>query len=253
MDKELHLLPLVHLIMKQCHLMLLLSFGLSNALVPNQQTVLTRTRPLSAWSSKERETPRPCLCPQDNDVDMEDTEDLLESRRELLFATLGSLWAAASPLPAQATYGVDAKMDFPDVLQGLSDRTNKQCLVESLGNRECLVYQADSDKLLYKGADVEPLLQRLQVAAKALEEEIPRLAERKEWTKLTGVLTGPMGQLSSTMTLLTKDNPGAKSKAQLVKQDVFAMGTAATNKQGDQVMRYRQAALEHLADFIGSL
>jgi hypothetical protein len=43
-----------------------------------------------------------------------------------------------------------SKMTFPDVVQGLSDRnTIKQCLVESLGNRECLVYRGDEEKLLY--------------------------------------------------------------------------------------------------------
>lgn len=202
-----------------------------------------------------------CVCPEDEE---DDEELLLESRREALFAMMGTLWAAGtlpesllgSAAPANAAYGVDANMAFPDVVQGLSDRANKQCLVESLGNRECLVYQEDEEKLLYKGADSQILLNRIQVAAKALETEIPPLVAKKQWTKITGVLTGPMGQLSSTMTLLCKlaDKPDvAKQKAQVVKQDVFAMGTATTNKAGSDVLKYQQLAIQDLAVFLKSL
>ena len=63
-------------------------------------------------------------------------------------------------------------MIFPDIVQGMSDRNTKQCLVESLGNRECLVYQEDEEKLLYKGAGIKVLLERIQIAAQALENEI---------------------------------------------------------------------------------
>jgi hypothetical protein len=114
----------------------------------------------------------------------------------------------------------------------------------------------DEEKLLYKGADVSSLLIRVQEAAQALERDIPPLVESKKWTQLTGVLTGPMGQLSSTMALLEKlaKNPGvAKQNAQSVKQDIFAMGTAVTNKQGDAVLKYRSLALEDLATFLKGL
>ncbi len=114
----------------------------------------------------------------------------------------------------------------------------------------------DEEKLLYKGADASSLLIRVQEAAQALERDIPPLVESKKWTQLTGVLTGPMGQLSSTMALLEKlaKNPGvAKQNAQSVKQDIFAMGTAVTNKQGDAVLKYRSLALEDLAIFLKGL
>lgn len=55
--------------------------------------------------------------------------------------TVAALLLAGRPQPAAAVYGVDAKMSFPDPIQGLADRNGKQCLVESLGNRECLVYR----------------------------------------------------------------------------------------------------------------
>ena len=201
-----------------------------------------------------------CICPKD---DNEDGAASLDDRREAMFAMMGGLWAAGAlpssllgPEPAHAVYGSDAKMSFPDVVQGMSDRTNKQCLVESLGNRECLVYREDEEKLLYKGADTAVLLERIQTAAKALEEQIPSLVETRQWNKVTGVLTGPMGELSSTMTLLSgfADDPAAaKQKAQVVKNDVFAMGTATTNKQGDLILKYQQQAIQDLVIFLKSL
>jgi hypothetical protein len=96
-----------------------------------------------------------CLCP-DDDEEAEGDDLLLEDRREALFAMMGSLWAAGAlpttllfPEAGNAAFGDDAKILVPDLVQGFSDRNNKQCLIESLGNnRECLVYQGDKDKLL---------------------------------------------------------------------------------------------------------
>ncbi|KAL3933285.1 MAG: hypothetical protein SGBAC_010468 [Bacillariaceae sp.] len=163
--------------------------------------------------------------------------------------------ANSSPLAANAEYGKDAKMTFPDVVQGLSDRANKQCLVESLGNRECLVYMEDAEKFLYKGADVNVLIARLQTITSALDQ-IPPLIESKKWNAVTGILTGPMGQLSSTLTQVSAlaTNPAvAKDKAQIVKQDLFAMGTATSNKQGDAVLKYQKKAIDDLGVFLNSL
>jgi hypothetical protein len=114
------------------------------------------------------------------------------SRRQAIqqFLLIGS--TAAIPGIANAEYGTDAKMLFPDVVQGLNDRATKQCLVESLGNRECLVYREDAEKLLYKGADVSILIQRIQASTTALDK-IPSLVETKQWNAITGILTGPKG------------------------------------------------------------
>jgi len=85
-------------------------------------------------------------------------------RREAAFAMLGALWATTTlafpTQEAQAVYGSDAKIEMPNVIQGLNDRATKQCLVESLGNRECLVYM-DPDNKLYQGADSQKLLQKV--------------------------------------------------------------------------------------------
>lgn len=212
----------------------------------------------STWQRKKVK----CFCIEDEEDN--EASDVLEDRREALFAMMGTMWAMGTlpqvllggPTSAHAVYGSDANMIFPDVVQGMADRNTKQCLVESLGNRECLVYQEDEEKLLYKGADVKVLLERIQIAAQALENDIPPLVATKQWTKITGVLTGPMGQLSSTMTLLCKlaDRPDeAKQRAQTVKNDVFAMGTATTNKSPDDVIKYQQLAIQDLAVFLKSL
>jgi hypothetical protein len=177
---------------------------------------------------------------------------------------LGGLWAAGAlptallfgnPDPAHAEFGLDAKMDFPDVVQGLSDRTNKQCLVESLGNRECLVYMEDADKFLYKGADTKLLLERMETAAQALAT-IPALVDTKKWTQITGSLTGPMGQLSETMTLIVKlsgDPEKSKLAAAKVKNDVFAIGAATSKKEGVAVLQAHKAATENIVAFLQTL
>ena len=61
-----------------------------------------------------------------------------DSRRSFLSVGLAFSVALANPSVSQAAYGDSAQILIPDVVQGMSDRTNKQCLVESLGNRECL-------------------------------------------------------------------------------------------------------------------
>jgi len=185
-----------------------------------------------------------------------DAEDADETRREVLFSTIGAVWAAVTTTatvlpqqPAYATAGVDANMAFPDIVGGMADRANKQCLVESLGNRECLVYQDDSSKFLYQGADSSALVERLRITFQALEQ-IPPLVETKQWTKINGLLTGPMGQLSRTLTDIVKLSPTSKNKAQAVKNDVLAMGTATQQRQPTEIMKYQQLAIKDLTEFI---
>lgn len=200
-----------------------------------------------------------CRCPDDEES--EDESELLEDRREALFAAMGGLWAVATtattstallglPEPSLATAGTDANMAFPDVMQGLNDRNTKQCLVESLGNRECLVYkETDPDKLLYKGANAQILVDRVKKAADALKD-IPPLVEKKKWNDVNGLLIGPMGELSSTLTLLCGGDAAKTKLARKVKEDLFAMGTATTQRQQDVILKYHAAATTDLAKFL---
>lgn len=181
--------------------------------------------------------------------------DATSGRRHAIQQLLLIGSSPAFPSVANAEYGIDAKMTFPDVMQGLSDRANKQCLVENLGTRECLVYQEDAEKFLYKGADASILIQRVQASTTALNK-IPPLVETKKWNAITGILTGPLGELSRSLTMISRlasDPSAAKDKAQVVKQDLFAMGTAATNKHGGAVLQYQRKAIDDLAIFLQSL
>lgn len=166
-----------------------------------------------------------------------------------LTATAFSL--LGSPAPASATYGLDAKIEMPNPVQGMSDRVNKQCLMESLGNRECLVYAEDASKFLYKGADGQRLLDRIQASAKSLSD-LPPLIESKKWSQVVGVLTGPMGELIRTMNQLvelSEDKALAKSKVNQVKTDLYAITAAVDRKQVDSALKAHSAATVHLVEF----
>jgi len=174
---------------------------------------------------------------------------------------MGGLWAVATtassstallglPDPSLATAGVDANMAFPDVMGEMNDRATKQCLVDSLGNRECMVYkETDPDKLLYKGINTQILVERTKKAATALRE-IPALVEKKKWNDINGLLIGPMGELSSTLTLLCGDDAAKTKLARTVKEDIFAMGTATTQRQQEVILKYHAAATMDLAKFL---
>ena len=226
-------------------------------------------RPPSSHSpSKRRPKCNPCeqyensFNNNDNDVELD--------RREAAFAMMGNLWSRGllpSALlssafttttlftePASAIYGTDAKMDLPNIMENMSNRVNKQCLVESLGNRDCLVYM-DPDNQLYKGADTEILLSRLETSSMALAT-IPNLVQEKKWSKVRGVITGPMGSLLSTMNDLSKlsSSPDKTSDlAKTVKLDLFAISAAVERKNGDLILKYHQSATDNLVAFVNAL
>ena len=188
--------------------------------------------------------------PEDKDLD----------RREALFAMMGSMWSVGlvgdaimvggQGSPANA-FGEDAKMEFPDVMAGLSDRANKQCIVESLGNRECLVYM-DPANAVYQGQDVSLLLERIEMSARALSS-IPEYAESKQWSKVVGVLTGPMGTLTNTMNQLSGGRKELLEAAKNVKNDIISIGQAAGRKDKEKVLLYHQRATESLVQFVSKV
>ena len=179
------------------------------------------------------------------------------SRRSIVRDTLLSTIAAAAvgrPIRANAIYGADAKIELPDVIQGMSDRQTKQCLVESLGNRECLVY-LDPDNQLYKGSEVPLLLERLNGSMNALQD-LPSYIETKQWNKVQGVMTGPMGTLSLTMNELVKalgPNDPSKEKCKslsiAIRNDLYAISGAADRKQVKDAMVAFERAEEKLNKF----
>ena len=213
---------------------------------------LSSKRPLSARASNKKRC-GPCV--------EEPSDDVLLDRREAAFAMLGTVWAAGAlptallfPEAADAAYGTDARISLPNPIEAMNDRATKQCLVESLGNRECLVYADDSNKL-YEGADTRLLLERIDKASVALAS-IPELAQQKKWSQVLGVLTGPMGELMCNMGLLAdlSENPAAsKEKVKKVKTDLYAISAAVERKDAGVIIKNHEAATKDLVLFVKSL
>ena len=189
-------------------------------------------------------------------VTNEDSYSGIVDRREAGFAILATLVSTAlvPAGPAIAAYGDDAKMEMPNPLDQVLERQNKQCLMESLGTRQCLVYE-DPDNKLYQNPDTKALVERVEKSGEALAT-IPELIEGKQWIKITGVLTGPMGTLSNSMDLLSKasDNPSANAdRAKRVKNDLYGISGAVDRRNGGSALEYHKLATEHLVEFLKSL
>lgn len=214
-------------------------------------------RPEGAPSRRQRRWAEPCQEEEEED------EDGLLDRREAAFALLGSLWAATTtqfgaPAPAAATVGAEARLAFPDPLQGLADRAGRKCLAESLGNRECLVYAGDG-AALYGGADAARLRDRLAAARTALAEQLPKLLAARQWSQVAGLLTGPLGELGRTMGqvagLLAEPDrrAAAERQGQVVKRDLYAVSAAVDRKDAAAAQAAYEAALRDLDAFIQSV
>mmetsp|Transcript_32159 Transcript_32159/g.46737 ORF Transcript_32159/g.46737 Transcript_32159/m.46737 type:complete len:246 (-) Transcript_32159:90-827(-) len=235
-------------------IVLTLLWSQADALAPGHRSQASSTKlnlkheHASSQFTEENEPSKLPRCPSDTSNSNDDMD-----RREALFAMIGSLWSvglmsdAIFPQEAQAVYGSDANIQLPDMIGGMTDRVNKQCIVESLGNRECLVY-ADPDKAVYKGLDAVVLLERVDVSSRALAT-IPDLAESRKWSKIIGVLTGPMGTLVSTMNQLAVDRSDVIEAAKRVKDDIIAIGQAAERKDQGKVLAYHKLATEDLVKF----
>lgn len=257
--------------MKHHHILLLLAFqqwkptsGYSSARL-SVDTSRSNRRPTSTTLKRTRRRPtqlsddkkkRKCdICPEPEiDLDMD--------RREAAFAMLGQILATgtgaasifASPQEADAVYGADANIAIPNMMEDMNNRINSQCLVESLGNRECLVY-LDPAKKIYKGADINVLLERFEKASAALAQ-IPSLVSEKKWSKVNAVLTGPMGTLGSTMDKLSKLSENEEDLCRLekiVKNDLYGIAAAAERKNGAQILQLHEKATIDLVSYAEAL
>jgi hypothetical protein len=224
------------------------------SIVTSKQGVLVRSVPSELFYEKgKKKECRPCEEPLDDNDD-----DIDLSKREAAFAMLGSIWAVGMlptvlvfPNAANAAYGADAKILLPNPVEGLIDRQEKRCLVESLGNRECLVYEDPTGKL-YQGLDNQVLLERIQKIS-VFMATIPGLIESKKWSQVTGVLTGPMGELIRTMGQLAdlSENAGAaKDSIKQIKLDLYGISAAVAKKDVDKAKQYHTASTCDLVAFI---
>lgn len=187
-------------------------------------------------------------------------DDSVDNSRRSVFTAFSTALVVYSVIAvpssaANAVYGADAKIELPNIAQGMADRANKQCLVESLGNRECLVYE-DPDNKLYKSADSKILFDRLGSSIESLKR-LPNYITNKQWSNVRSVLTGPMGSLSSTMNELVKlideESPvriQCKNLSRDIRTDLYAINTMVDRKDGKQALVYFDKATEKLETFV---
>ena len=177
------------------------------------------------------------LCP-----DPPEDEDL--DRREGVFALIGSVWSITTGVTSSlsTTYGEDAKIEVPDMLDNMNDRVNQQLYL-------------DSENQLYKGLDIEILLTRLDNSIIALNS-LPDLINGKKWSKVTIVLTGPMGMLLSTMKKLVEsaeDVDTAMTLTKKFKDDLYAISAAVERKQVDKALIHQGIAFDDINEFVLAL
>jgi hypothetical protein len=184
------------------------------------------------------------------------------SRSGVVELLLGGTAAAAAAVvtfaapPALALAGTEAKIELPNPYQQMAERATRQCLVESLGNRECLVYADDADQFLYQGADALVLLQRIEKSRMALET-IPMYVDNRQWSKISSVLTGPMGDLLPTLNLLadnsSSDAKGTRQRIKTIKVDLYALADAVGRKDSAMIRKYHTAATNDLIALVKAL
>ncbi len=185
----------------------------------------------------------------------DDKSDIEISRRSVFASALAASSVMALPFAANAVYGADANMQMPNIVQGIADRATKQCLVESLGNRECLVYE-DPDNKLYKSADSKILFERLGTSVEALKR-LPSYIANKQWSNVNSVLTGPMGSLSYNMNeivkLIEEDNhikSQCKDLTVNIRKDLYAISAAISSKDEKQALKNYERASEKMEKFV---
>ena len=180
---------------------------------------------------------QPCEELPDDDIDL--------SKREAAFAMLGSIWAIgmlptalAFPEVANAAYGAGTNMNFPNPAEGLIIERPKEGYVAPI--------------VQYQGQDNQRVLERLGKQSDALAT-IPDLIEDKKWSKVTGVLLGPCGELLQTMGKLADTSQNAVAARDVMKQtklDLYAITAAVSKKNVDKATQLTLAVQSDIAAFV---
>lgn len=161
-----------------------------------------------------------------------------ESRRFLLLPAATTLVAS---FPASAKYGEGTSMEVPGLGSYIDYLIDKNT-------------GADNSNALYKGADPATILRRLAESERRLGE-VGELAEKKKWSEINGLITGPLGTLSSSMSqiasIASSSTTPKKAKqvdqaVKKVKADVFAIGQAANKKNAEGCAQQAQLASNDL-------
>jgi hypothetical protein len=175
---------------------------------------------------------RPCEEPVDDDIDL--------SKREATFAMLGSIWAIGMlptallfPTEANAAYGASSNMPAQGIIID-KPKAGPKATVQ------------------YQGQDNQRVLDRLEKQSDALAT-IPDLIEDKKWSKVTGVLLGPMGELLQTMGKLADTSENAVAARDVMKQtklDLYAITAAVGKKNVDKATELTLAVQKDIAAFL---
>jgi len=157
-----------------------------------------------------------------------------ESRRFLLLPAA----ILTTSLPAYAKYGQGTTTELPSLIDYLIEKNTA----------------ADNTNALYKGADPVTVLRRLAESERRLGE-VGELAEKKKWSQIIGLMTGPLGTLSSSMNqivaIVSSSSTPQKTKqveqaVKKVKTDIFAIGQAAERKNTEGCTQQAQMASNDL-------
>jgi hypothetical protein len=175
---------------------------------------------------------RPCEELPDDDIDL--------SKREAAFALLGGIWAIGMlptalifPTEANAAYGASSNMPAQGII---IDRPK----------------EGAKATVQYLGQDNQRVLERLGKQSDALAT-IPDLIEDKKWSKVTGVLLGPCGELLQTMGKLADTSENAQAARDIMKQtklDLYAITAAVGKKNVDKATQLTLAVQSDIAGFV---
>ena len=213
----------------------------------------------SLYSRKDKSSCRN-QCADWLEEDENDTTTIELDRREAAFALLGTLWAVTgtsvllNPTPAFAKYGSDAKVVVPNPYDALNNRFIEQCRATNSESQDCIQF-AGSVNYVYQGADNKVLFDRFTKATTALES-IPGLVESTKWSQVTGILTGPMGELIATMgqlANLSDNNTKAKALIKVVKNDLYSITDAVKKKDPILALKNHNRVTLDLVTFVESL
>lgn len=200
-------------------------------------------RPPIASSSPSHRGPNSKIRAEENALDSalfaSSRRSFFEESQRILLLTAAS---GAVSLPASAKYGEGTSMELPSYIDYLIEKNTA----------------ADNSMALYKGADPATVLRRLAESERRLGE-IAELAEKKKWTQINGLITGPLGTLSSTMSQIVaiasssatpKKVKQVEQAVKKVKADVFAIGQAANQKNAEGCTQKAQMASSDLKDLL---
>ena len=152
-----------------------------------------------------------------------------------LISSISAIAAATTTTPqlALASYGSSSRMEFPSYIDFLIEKNQ----------------QVDAGTFLYKGVDTTTILERL-VSARTRLVDIAPLAQQGKWSQVQGVLTGPLGTLGQTLSLLAANDKKALAAAKIVKQDVVEIGQAAAKKDVEGCTKSADQAIQDLEAFV---